>query len=537
MRTHPLFIAICCVLVASPGLAKPPVVATGWDSPTPAQFREHVAEFEKWGLFDGTTIKPTRRSGKGVVATHHTAFSREPWHWEQFAEALVDLRAAQTTTCRETFLMVYANPGDVDWFDDAGWKEVVDHWRLLARLAKQGGLRGLLYDAEPYVKPFSQFRYSAQAGRAEHTFAEYRAKARERGRAVMEAVGEEFPDATIFTYRLFSDMLSLLDSGDINRALEGHSYGLQPAFVDGWMDALPDGLTIIEGTEDIGYRANSPAEYNAAFTVERLRLPEFLAAENRQKFSRCLRIGQSLYLDAHINPPGNAWHIDSSGSTPAARLAANLSSALAASDGLVWLYGEQARWWPGGKAESKTWAEIFPNIEGAIRQARDPLGYARELFAAGSSRENLLTNGDFAKTSDGRPTGWFTWQDDGSHGSIAGVDGRVVLSGVAKGVAGSKVEVKAGDVLAARLRVKVVGSGRGGLTIGWKTSAGDWTAHAKNIVLFPDGPEGADGWREIYGLVEVPPSAGQLIFMASTSAQTSDEDRCEFDDAALIALP
>lgn len=429
-------------------------MATGWDTPTPAQFRQHVAEFEKWGLFDGTTIKPTRRSGKGTVLAHQ-AFSKEQWHWEEFAEALADLRAAKTTTCSETFLTVYANPGDVDWFDDAGWKEIINHWRLLARLAKQGGLRGLLYDAEPYVKPFSQFDYSAQSGQAKHTFAEYRTKARERGRAVMEALGEEFPAATIFTYRLFSDMLPLLDSGDLNTALEGNTYGLQPAFVDGWMDAMPSELTIIEGTEDVGYRANSAAEYNAAFTVERLRLQEFLAPENRQKFSRCLRIGQSLYLDAHINPPGNPWHIDSIGSTPSARLAANLSSALAASDGLVWLYGEKARWWPGGKTESKLWPEIFPQIQGAILRARDPVGYARDLFTSGSARGNLLANGDFAEADKDRPKGWSPWQDDTSHGTITCADGRLIFRGVAQGVASFKVNATAGDVLAVRLRVKV----------------------------------------------------------------------------------
>ncbi len=172
--------------------------------------------------------------------------------------------------------MLYANPGDVDWFDDAGWGEVVNHWRVLARLAKQGGLRGLLFDAEPYVNPHSQFRYDAQPESAKHTFDEYRTKARQRGCEVMRALADEFPDATIFTYRLFSDLLPLLDAGNLNRTLEPDTYGLQPAFVDGWMDAAPATITFIEGTEDIGYRANSPAEYNAAFTRQRLRLAEFL---------------------------------------------------------------------------------------------------------------------------------------------------------------------------------------------------------------------------------------------------------------------
>ena len=526
-----LFFVLTCIAEA-----RPPLIVTGWDSPSPAQFRKHIAEFEKWGLFDGTTIRPTRRGANGGEVDTRNAFSREPWRWEEFADALADLRAAKPTTCRETFLMLYSNPGDVDWFDDAGWREVVNHWRLLARLAKQGGLRGLLYDAEPYVKPHQQFCYAAQPEFAKHTFAQYRTKARERGREVMRAVGEEFPDATIFSYRLFSDMLPLLDSGDLTRALEPDTYGLQPAFVDGWMDVAPATLTIIEGTEDIGYRANSAAEYNAAFTRQRLRLPEFLAPENREKFARQLRIGQSLYLDAHINPPGNPWTIDRTGSSPARRLAANLSSALAASDGLVWLYGEQARWWPGGDAKSRPWPQKLPGAVNAIRRAKDPAGFARSLFTAGKVTTNLLANADFAKTDGKAPTGWFTWQSDDSHGTFACADGRAEIRGAKEAVVGFIARTEPGAVLAVRLRVKGEGRGLGALSIGWKTPDGKWTAHAHNARFLPSAPLAADGWQEITGLVEVPRDAGQLVFMAAASAQTGERDCCSFKDAVLTVV-
>jgi len=124
------------------------LIATGWDSPTPARFREELAEFEKWNCFDGTTIAPTRKLPDGSVVDCRKAFSREHWEWAEFAEAVKDLREARPTTATNNFLFVYANPGDVDWFDDAGWKEVVDHWRLIACLAREGGLRGVLYDAD-----------------------------------------------------------------------------------------------------------------------------------------------------------------------------------------------------------------------------------------------------------------------------------------------------------------------------------------------------------------------------------------------------
>src|SRR5947199_340469 len=85
--------------------------------------------------------------------------------------------------------------------------EVVDHWRLLARLARKGRLSGLCFDAEPYRKPWSQFLYAAQPSKSQHSFAEMRVKARERGREVMKAIAAEYPDMTIFAYRLFSDLI------------------------------------------------------------------------------------------------------------------------------------------------------------------------------------------------------------------------------------------------------------------------------------------------------------------------------------------
>jgi hypothetical protein len=496
-----------------------------------------VAEFEQWGVFDGTTIRPTRSVAGGGQKDSRHAFSREPWRWEEFAEALADLQAARPVTCRETFLMVYANPGDVDWFDDVGWREIVNHWRLLARLAKQGGLRGLLYDAEPYVKPFSQFRYAAQAGRDEHSFAEYRVKARERGRAVMRAVMEEFPTVTIFSYRLFSDLLPLLDAGDVSLALEPVTYGLQPAFVDGWMDVAPDGLSIVEGTEAIGYRANSPEEYHAAFTRQRLRLPEFLSPENRERFARQLRIGQSLYLDAHVNPPGSKYTIDRTGSSPAGRLAANLASALAASDGVVWLYGEQARWWPEGKPDSVRWVDKLPGALAAIRRAKDPAGFAQHLFTTNAPLSNLLTNADFSRIDGNLPAGWFAWQAADSHGVTTCADGRVEIRAAGDAVVGCVVNTFPGTALAARLRVKSAGSGLASLNLGWKTADGQWTTRSQQARFTATTAPDADGWRDITALVEVPREAGQVVFMAAASGQWRETDTCQFIAPVLMAVP
>jgi hypothetical protein len=334
-------------------------------------------------------------------------------------------------------------------------------------------------------------------------------------------------------------MLGLLDTGELDRALEADTYGLLPAFVDGWLDEMPATMRVIEGTEDIGYRANSPAEYDGAFTRLTLGLPLFVAPEHRAQVRRQFRVGHSLYLDAYANPPGSNWYIDPLGSTPAARLAVNLTSAFAASDGLVWLYGEQGRWWPSGDAKQPVWPERLPGLIAAIRRAKDPTEFARGVLARTPPSANLLANGDFSARGpapDGPPTGWFDWQDDSSHGRVTGAPGQVELSGVLEGCVGCLTPVKPGHTYIVRVRAKSEGQGLASLDIGWKTADGKWTAYAQDRRFVGDRPADADGWREIVGLVEVPPGAGQISFAASAHGQTSPADRCWFKDAALVEV-
>ncbi len=336
-----LAVATVSLVLAPCAAGERRLIATGWDSPTPARFRNELAAFEAWQAFDGTTIAATRKLPDGRVVDARNAFGREPWQWSEFAAALADLQAVKPVSATENFLFAYANPGDVDWFDDAGWSQIVDHWRLLARLARQAGLRGVLYDAEPYTPPHSQFLYRAQPGADEHSFAEYEAKARQRGREVMQAVADEYPDITIMTYRLFCDLLPAVESGNVSAAIQANSYGLQPGFVNGWFDVAPPTLRIVDGNED-AYRFNSPAEFNRAFVRLKLVAGGFISDEHRQKFRMQYDVGHGIYLDAHVNPPSSPWYIDRQGGTSAQRLTANVASALAASDGYVWIYGERA---------------------------------------------------------------------------------------------------------------------------------------------------------------------------------------------------
>lgn len=509
------------------------LIATGWDSPTPARWKKELPAFERLGAFQGTTIVPTRRTDRGDIAAHN-AFSADHWTWAEFASAVADLKAAKSATVTENFLMIYANPGGVDWFDDDGWKEVIDHCRLLARLAKEAGLRGLLFDTEPYTPPFSQFNYSAQPGRAKHTFPEYAAKARERGREFMKVIAEEFPGCVILTYRLLCDLLPIATAdGDATAQLAASTFGLTPAFVDGWLDMVPPDVRIVEGDEN-AYRFNSREEFDRAYTELRVAAPRLLAAEHQTKYRTQVDIGHGIYVDAHVNPPGDAWHIDRKGTTSAARLEANVSEALRASDGWVWIYSNAGRWWTGGNLKYPAWDDQLPGASTALARAARPLQAAvANLEKKGST--NLLTNGTFAETNDKhQPKHWWTWQQKNSKGQfgLAGAGGVAEIRRTVKGCFGQTIPVQFGKTYAISVIVRSNGSGVASAGVRWKSSAEKWV-DGDDTSLTPVGPADADGWRRHVALVRVPALAARLVFVLSADQQL-ENGVAEFMDARLV---
>lgn len=543
---HRMFF-LAALLSALPSIAQSPargkLIATGWDSPTPAEFTRNLAAFEKFP-FDGTTIRPTRVLADGQAVDARFAFSRQHWTSAEFERAIADLQAATPRTSTDNFLMLYANPGDVDWFDDAGWTEIVDHWRLLARVARQGRLKGILFDAEPYAPPHAQFSYPQQPGRKVHTFTQYSAQARKRGCEVMQAVAAEFPDITLFTYRLLCDLRPVADGGgDPAAMLRVEGYGLVPAFVDGWFDALPPTITIVEGNES-AYRYNSEAEFDRAFVRLRTQAQLLLSPEHRMKFRSQYTISHGIYLDAHVNPPTSPWHIDRRGGTSAERLEANITAALRASDGFVWIYGETGRWWPADKPKYPLWPERIDGADLALLKAKDPTAAALKRLASATPDENLLRNSLFIEsTLEGMPRDWWFWQDEKSKGigsrdpdSGAAVFGAAKIAGAENACFGQNVKLKPGEAYAVAARVSSAGHGTAGVTVRWKDPAGKWTAEDSDVRLAGSTWGGKSGYREYVGMVRVPPSAGELVVLLAARGQVDKNDTARFDDVRVVPM-
>lgn len=540
------------------------LIELGWGSPDTATLRAHLAEIEKTP-FAGVAINVTGKDDAGNHVAVREAFSNVPWKKAWFQSSIDDLKAIRSKKLTDNFIQVGANPGNVDWFDDAGWKQVVDHWRIAAQIAREGGLKGIFFDPEPYMRPNDQLDYYAQSGRDKHTLAEYQVKARQRGKEIISAVAAVDPNLKIFTLYMNSANVAALKSSAPDEVIQLASFNLYPAFINGWLDAAPPSMIFIDGCEMVSYYYNSRTQYLEGANMIRNEASVLVAPENRAKYRAQVQNGPAFYLDAYTNPPESAWYINPMGSTPAARLGMNAQSAVEASDEYVWIYGEKYRWWPTGNGSvlPQSWEDAMPGINDALISAVNPEGLVqRKLDAAQANGPlvNLLQNGNFAKPATGAATSdkatqdwgnegdlthWSNWQSDKSRG-IFGLDDKVTrgddgsgaarLSGIGEGCLIQTLKVKPGEVYAFRTWTRLQGEGVNWVRVRWMTEDSKWTNLASDIQLFPVKSADGSPWSKIEGTITVPEGSGQLLILLNAKYQNGEEDVAWYDDVQLYRI-
>lgn len=536
------------------------LIATGWDHADTKRLLENLTEMEK-RPFDGVVIVVVGKNDQGKAVPMVRAHQGDKWQRPWFQQPIQDLKACKFRQFTDNFLSFGANPGSVDWFDDEGWRNIVEHWRIAAWVAKQSGVKGLLFDPEPYSQPYAQFHYAAQAQRDKHSFDEYYAKARQRGREIMQAVVEEYPTITVFCYFMNSVNATAVGNRDPRRALVGSGYGLYPAMIDGWLDVAPPTVKLVDGCES-AYHYNSVSDYLEAGLLMKGACQELVSPENRAKYRAQVGASFGMYLDAYWNPKG-PYFIDGLGGPRVDRLRANTATALRVADEYVWVYGEKFRWWPtpNGGVRKESWPEALPGSEDALRYARDPADYARTAIAqlkqAGvpaGTPANLTRNGDFSAekiTFDGQeirwkeganPAGWSSWQMREAEGKFAwdravgaAAKGAARMAGMSNGCFIQSYPVKPGERYVVRAVRKLQGRGDASIRVRWQTDKNAWIAEAQDRMVFCDGPAGE--WAELFGVAQVPEGVGRLVLLLGVHGQQSADDVAWYDDVELYKLP
>jgi hypothetical protein len=311
----------------------------GWGSPDTAYYRAHLKELEAIP-FDGLVISAMKLKGNDPPDNMGwCAFGSEARFTSQDCQhAIDDLKAAKSKRFRDNFIQVVTS-GNVDWFDP-GWPQIATNVALLARIAKQGGCKGIMLDAEQYDR-FRMWTYATlpEKLKAAHSFDEYQAKVRDRGRELIRAINHEYKDLAILM--LFGPSLTHRAQG--KGMLKDSQYSLLAPFCDGMAEAATPKTTIIDGYEfSYGYRS---AEQFA--DGRKTILNSVNKSLNREALRKHLRVGFGIWADNDSLKRG--WHPEDFSKnyfTPA-QLRTSLNHALNASDEYVWVYSERLKWWKG----------------------------------------------------------------------------------------------------------------------------------------------------------------------------------------------
>ena len=542
------FVVVAAIsLFASEEKRAKKVIGCGWGFNT-AKVEDFLAcaeQFDKTGL-DGVTVWLRGRDKNGKAVGYRHIYT-EDWSYDMFAPMVPKLKAmSKHKAFKENFLMTFRSPRKrYSWSDDALWKRIAENMRVAARIAKEGGCRGLLMDCEDYC-------YVGQFSRkhGDLPVEEQRAQVRRRAFEIFNGVFEEFPEAVVMSYWFLSWGNNKCPYPRKVALSAKSGASLWPAFVDGILDALPPKAKLVDGNEyAYGFDADNNDFYRAAYNMRYTLLP-LVAEENREKYSRQMQVGFGLYLDMFVNKEGVRWYFPPKDGSRTETFRRNLEQAFEVADEYVWIYGERLEYvrWPKGFKHNPgtrpdTWEENIPGLGNAIRSVKDIDGFARERrleLVRQGAWTNLVKNGDCSLGKPGSvPKPFGSWQPgkEETHTGSFGCDTTFgkgdKVSLCAEGVSSGcfvylHKDMKPGEIYL----VGCSSSGKASTaSIAWKGADGKYLRQGLLNIPFADE---VDGWRDCEIALRVPPGAATLQLTMNVSLAPGE--KTWFDDVAVYPI-
>ena len=241
-----------------------------------------------------------------------------------WVEPLAEFNAGMSNHLRITT----DDPGDP--FDDVAWARVAENWRVLAEEARAAGFEGLFYDDEEYFGEWQDFPEDYPAEAAERGLDAYRDQVALRGRQVMEAVMEAWPEAQVTWAH--GPYLSVPGASEAVPAIGGQAgdwtlHELKGPFFTGMLEGLGPQGRLVDGGELYALRTEEEFAQSLAYRDDLgARIPWDAPVERWDEVDQ----GHIVYTDEF--PPGFAQDPES--------FEATLDAAIARSEGPVIVYSE-----------------------------------------------------------------------------------------------------------------------------------------------------------------------------------------------------
>jgi len=272
-----------------------------------------------------------------------------------------DLLNTNLTHMKDNFLWVasYLKKGPdrpkmpyFDWFDDERWETVLHNVEAMARLAKTGGLKGIMFDNEEYGVAFWSYNAPKPARELKtkppykgKTAAQVGEQVRYRGRQFIKAINKGFPGCAIWTlngYGKFVHHRSRREAEDLPEL----TLGMSIVFLDGMLEASDENTIFIDGNEG-AYRYGELNQFVALGESTRKKAIHYTRVPDL--YRKKVRVGFGIYLDysAPHNRDYQEWNSDEPDKNQQSpeRLEKAIRFAIQAGDGYVWIYSEYPSWW------------------------------------------------------------------------------------------------------------------------------------------------------------------------------------------------
>ncbi len=366
------------------------IIECGWaQSMGCERLRDGIEIYEKYTPADGVSIRLHGRDKNGKKFSTHYSFSPEPsagrgieverWEYEYFKEDIAFLKATKFKKFTDNFFWMSSRDGNVDWFNDDHWNTICHNFSVVAKVAKETGMKGIFFDAEWYHNSKPVFESFAPG----KTYRETAVKARQRGREWASAMFKEYPEMKLFLIFGFAWEESYRNTPELAT--------LKVAFFNGVYDVLPPTATVIEGHEHHGYGAIYEADFPFMRTdVHGEVFQKMVAPENIAKYRAQTQFAPAIWTDLYLSPElGDSSFLRRMqpffDKTPRMTIMRrNIVRSLAMADEYVWCWSQYGRWFPHKSIHpgSKFFYEKEnPGAADTVRSAIDPLGYAKGRLA------------------------------------------------------------------------------------------------------------------------------------------------------------
>lgn len=534
-----ILFSVSTILTTSSFAKEKKYIAFGWEfrNITPAHILANADKFA--GLpIDGVGIVLSANKPKYGKFSQISLTDDKPWIYEAFADQVPILREiVKKPGLKESFLAGYRAPiRRSAWTDDTAWAAIATNMAVVARIARESGIKGISIDHEDYRQQRQYYRLDTDP-----SYDETCKLARKRGKQVFEAVFREHPSAILLSFWVLSEDRSYFATRN-PAALMRQKQDLWPSFIAGILDALPPTGRLIEGDEH-GYRHEYfNRDFHAAAINAKILGAQLLPEDVRGTYASRVEqsFGQHLDMFTHPYTPGKraTWSVGPIGGSRLEHFRRNLTDATDLASEYVWLWGQSYTWIDWDKESHKNasvkydtnWEDLLPGLHEMLATVKG--GDEAEIRRLESLKAKGLATNLLAKT---RVNQWKPAKDTRgrtlAQGKLQLTDGIAECEGLRVGSFYCYLRnIVPGERYA--FTVKKRGN-TGHSSVTWGDDEGSCYRMPSPNLIF--GKPDADGWCTGVAVLTVPESVNWLKLTFGAQWQKPDES-VQFRDWAAFRL-